>query len=163
MTRRYGRAMGGERVNEGVPAGRWSTLTVLGAVSISGWVATMSIEAPTDGDVFLAYLEHVLCPQLKPGQIVVMDNLGAHKVDGVKELIYQTGASLLYLPPYSPDFNPIEQSFNQIKMWMQKNRDYLQHCNSFEEFFDWALEAFNVTGDPGSHFRYCGYTDESRD
>jgi hypothetical protein len=73
MTRRYGRAMGGERVNEGVPAGRWSTLTVLGAVSISGWVATMSIEAPTDGDVFLAYPERVLWPQLKPGQIAVMD------------------------------------------------------------------------------------------
>jgi transposase len=111
--------MGGERVNEGVPAGRWSTLTVLGAVSISGWVATMSIEAPTDGDVFLAYLEHVLCPQLKPGQIVVMDNLGAHKVDGVKELIYQTGASLLYLPPYSPDFNPIEKCRAQLKQRMR--------------------------------------------
>jgi transposase len=109
MTRRYGRAMHGARVDEGVPAGRWRTLTVLGAVSLAGWVAVMSVEAATDGDVFLAYLEHVLCPRLKPGQLVVMDNLGAHKVDGVRELITQTGASLCYLPPYSPDFNPIEK------------------------------------------------------
>ncbi len=115
MTRRYGRAMGGERVNEGVPAGRYRTLTLLGAIDISGWVATMTLEAPTDGDVFLAYLEHVLCPKLKPGQIVVMDNLRAHKVDGVKELIQKTGASLLYLPPYSPDLNPIERCWAQVK------------------------------------------------
>jgi hypothetical protein len=87
MTRRYGRALNGERVDEGVPAGNWRTLTVLGAVSVSGWVAVMSIESPTDGDVFLAYVKEVLCPQLKPGQLVVMDNLGAHKVDGVRELI----------------------------------------------------------------------------
>ena len=85
MTRRYGRGPRGERVREGVPVGRWRTLTVLGAVSTSGWVATMSVEAATDRDVFLAYLEHVLCPQLKPGQLVVMDNLAAHKVDGVRQ------------------------------------------------------------------------------
>jgi transposase len=75
----------------------------------------MSIESPTDGDVFLAYLKDVLCPQLKPGQLVVMDNLGAHKVDGVRELIQQTGAALCCLPPYSPDFNPIEKCWAQLK------------------------------------------------
>ena len=91
MTRRYGRALNGARVDEGVPASHWRTLTVLGAVSVSGWVAVMSIESPTDG----AYLKEVLCPQLKPCQVVVMDNLGAHKVDGVRELIEQTGLSLL--------------------------------------------------------------------
>jgi hypothetical protein len=63
----------------------------------------------------------------------------------------EAGVLLIYLPPYSPDYNPIEQSFNQIKQWMRKNRDKLQHCDSFEDFFEWALEAFNVTGDPGSH------------
>jgi transposase len=68
------------------------------------------------------------------------------------------GVLLIYFPPYSPDYNPIEQSFNQIKQWMRKNRDKLQHCHSFEDFFQWALEAFNVTGDPGSHFRHAGYT-----
>ena len=75
----------------------------------------MTIEAATDGDVFLAYLDHVLCPQLQPGQVVVMDNLAAHKVDGVAERIRQTGARLLYLPPYSPDFNPIEKCWAQLK------------------------------------------------
>jgi transposase len=115
MTRRYGRAMDGARVNEGVPAGHWRTLTVVGAVGIAGWVAAMTIESPTDGDVFLAFVEHVLCPKLKPGQIVVMDNLAAHKVDGVLELIRQTGASVFYLPPYSPDLNPIEKCWAQIK------------------------------------------------
>ena len=106
MTRRYGRAMGGERVDEGVPAGNWRTLTVLGAINMSGWVAVMAIEAPTYGDIFLAYLEHVLCPNLKPGQTVVMDNLAAHKVDGVKELIQQAGASLVYLPPLLTRLQP---------------------------------------------------------
>ena len=77
MTRRYGRALGSARVQEGTPAGHWKTLTVLGAVCQSGWVATMTIQAATDGEVFRAYLEHVLCPQLKAGQIVVMDNLSA--------------------------------------------------------------------------------------
>jgi transposase len=75
----------------------------------------MTIESPTDGDVFLAYLDHVLCPQLLPGQIVVIYNLGAHKGDGVAERIFRTGATLLYLPPYSPDFNPIEKCRAQLK------------------------------------------------
>lgn len=83
MTRRYGRAPRGERVGEGTPAGHWRTLTVLGAIGMSGWVATMTIEAATDGEIFLAYVEQVLCPQLRPGDIVVMDNLAAHKVAGV--------------------------------------------------------------------------------
>src|SRR5665213_587973 len=127
MTRRYGRALYGARVDEGVPAGHWRTLTVLGAVSLSGWVAVMSVEAATDGDVFLAYLEHVLCPQLQPGQLVVMDNLGAHKVDGVRELIEQTGASLCYLPPYSPDFNPIEKCWAQMKQKLRSLKSPLPY------------------------------------
>ena len=106
MTRRYGRAFDGERVGEGTPGGHWRTLTVLGAVRQSGWVATMTIESPTDGDVFLAYLEQVLCPQLQPGDVVVMDNLAAHKVDGVRDLIQGAGAELRYLPPLFPRLQP---------------------------------------------------------
>ena len=75
----------------------------------------MTIAEPTDGDIFLAYLEQVLCPQLRPGQVVIMDNLSAHKVDGVCQLIEATGAKLIYLPPYSPDLNPIEQAWSKIK------------------------------------------------
>jgi hypothetical protein len=85
MTRRYGRAPRGERVREANPAGHWNMLTVLGAMSRKGMVASMTVDAATDGDVFLAYLDQVLCPALRPGQVVVMDNLSAHKVPGVRE------------------------------------------------------------------------------
>jgi transposase len=121
MTRRYGRARGGLRVQEGTP-GAWRTLTILGAVSLQGWVATMTIESPTDGDVFLAYLDHVLCPQLQPGQTVIMDNLAAHKVEGVRQRIEASGARLCYLPPYSPDFNPIERCWAQLKQFLRSLR-----------------------------------------
>ena len=79
----------------------------------------MTIESPTDGDVFLAYLEQVLCPSLRPGQVVIMDNLAAHKVAGVREQIEATGARLIYLPPYSPDFNPIEQAWSKVKQYLR--------------------------------------------
>ena len=119
MTRRYGRARRGRRVREGVPAKRWRTLSVLGAIRRSGWVGAMTIEAPTDGEIFLAYLEQVLGPQLQPGDIVVMDNLATHKVAGVRESIQARGAELLYLPPYSPDFNPIEACWAQVKQQLR--------------------------------------------
>ena len=154
MTRRYGRALHGARVDEGVPAGHWRTLTVLGAVSLSGWVAVMSMEAATDGDVFLAYLKDVLCPQLKPGQLVVMDNLGAHKVDGVRELIEQTGASLCYLPPYSPDFNPIEKCWAQMKQKLRalKARSVITLQQALGE----ALATLTPQN-AANYFRHCGY------
>jgi len=154
MTRRYGRALRGARVEEGVPAGRWRTLTVLGAVAVSGWVATMSIEAPTDGDVFRTYLEHVLCPQLKPGQLVVMDNLGAHKVDGVRELIEQTGAALCYLPPYSPDLNPIEKCWAQVKQKLRQLKT--RSVTALQEAIPEALSTISPQN-AVNYFRHCGY------
>ena len=154
MTRRYGRAMGGERVDEGVPASNWRTLTVLGAVDISGWVAVMTIEAPTDGDVFLSYLEHVLCPQLKPGQIVVMDNLGAHKVDGVKQLIRLTGAQLIYLPPYSPDLNPIEKCWAQVKQRLRTLK--ARSLPALLEALDDALATLTPQNTQ-AYFKHSGY------
>jgi transposase len=154
MTRSYGGALNGARVDEAVPAGRWRTLTVLGAVSVSGWVATMSIEAPTDGDVFLAYLEHVLCPQLKPGQLVVMDNLGAHKVDGVRQLIEQAGAALCYLPPYSPDFNPIEKCWAQIKQKLRALK--ARSVAALQQALPEALSTVS-SQNAANYFRHCGY------
>lgn len=154
MTRRYGRALNGARVDEGVPAGNWRTLTVLGAVSVSGWVAVMSIESPTDGDVFLAYLNEVLCPQLKPGQLVVMDNLGAHKVDGVRELIERTGASLCYLPPYSPDFNPIEKCWAQMKQKLRALK--ARSVTSLQQALGEALATLTPQN-AANYFRHCGY------
>lgn len=154
MTRRYGRGPGGERVREGTPGGHWRTLTVLGAIRLSGWVATMTIEAATDGEIFLAYVEQVLCPQLQPGDIVVMDNLAAHKVAGVRELIENTGARLRYLPPYSPDFNPIEKCWSKVKQLLRAAK--ARSLSSLEHRVSEALAAvtpLNVQ----SCFHHCGY------
>jgi len=115
MTRARGRAPHGTRIAEATPQGHWQVLTTLAALALRGIVEAMTVESATDGDVFLAYLEHVLCPKLQSGDVVVMDNLSAHKVAGVRELIAAYGAVLLYLPPYSPDFNPIEQCWSKIK------------------------------------------------
>ncbi len=90
-------------------------LTILGAMNHTGMLAAMTIEAATDREVFLGYLDEVLCPKLRPGHVVVMDNLSAHKVDGVRQRIEACGASLLYLPPYSPDLNPIERAWSKLK------------------------------------------------
>jgi len=154
MTRRYGRARRGERVAEGTPGGHWRTLTLLGAIRASGWVATMTIEAPTDGDIFLAYLEQVLCPQLRAGDVVVMDNLGAHKVQGVRERVEQTGTSLCYLPPYSPDFNPIEQCWSKVKQLLRGAR--ARSLAALEKAVAEALNAVTAHNIKAC-FRHCGY------
>lgn len=119
MTRLYARAPGGERVQDTVPGGHWKMLTVLGAMDRNGIFAAMTVEAATDREVFLAYLDQVLCPKLRPGHVVVMDNLSAHKVEGVRERIEACGAALLYLPPYSPDLNPIEKLWAKLKQGLQ--------------------------------------------
>jgi transposase len=115
MTRRYARALRGVRVHESTPQGNWKILTILSAMSLDGMIATMTIEAATDAEIFLAYLDHVLCPALRPGDGVVMDNLSSHKVSGVRKRIQGAGAELLYLSPYSPDLNPIEKAWAKLK------------------------------------------------
>ena len=154
MTRRFGRAPRGERVREAAPAGHWRTLTLLGAISLDGLLATMTIESPTDGDVFLAYLEQVLCPRLQPGQVVVMDNLSAHKNSAVRQCIEKTGARLLYLPPYSPDFNPIEQCWAKIKEHLRAAKARLL------EILDQAVTeaiAAVTAHNAAAWFHHCGY------
>jgi transposase len=119
MTRSYGRCLGGARIGEARPEGNWKILTILGAMSVGGMIATMTIEAATDQEIFLAYLDHVLCPKLQPGDVVVMDNLSSHKVAGVRERIEAAGAAVLYLPPYSPDLNPIEKAWSKLKQLLR--------------------------------------------
>ena len=119
MTRLYARCLGGPRIHEAPPGSHWKILTILGAMSTRGMIATMTIEEATDTDIFLAYLDHVLCPQLRPGNLVVMDNLSSHKVKGVRERIEAAGAELLYLPPYSPDLNPIEKAWSKLKLLLR--------------------------------------------
>jgi transposase len=119
MTRTYARARRGQRIHDAVPGGHWKMLTILGAMDHNGMLATMTVEAATDREVFLAYLDEVLCPKLRRGHVVVMDNLSVHKVDGVRQRIEACAASLLYLPPYSPDLNPIEKAWSKLKQAMR--------------------------------------------
>ena len=154
MTRNYGRAPSGERVPEGTPQSHWHTVTMLAALTTQGLQAPMTIESPTDGDVFLAYLEQVLCPRLHPGQVVIMDNLSAHKVAGVQRLIAATGARLLYLPPYSPDFNPIEQAWSKIKQLLRSAK--ARSVEALESAIAEALRA--ITAEYAlAWFSHCGY------
>jgi transposase len=119
MTRLYARDTGGRRIHEATPGGHWKIMTILGAMSLRGMVATMTIEEPTDTDIFLAYVEHLLYPVLKPGDVVVMDNLSAHKTPAVGKWIEKAGAEVLYLPPYSPDLNPIEKAWAKLKQLLR--------------------------------------------
>jgi transposase len=115
MERRYGRAPRGERCRIAVPHGHYKTITVTAALRASGPFAVELMDGATNGKRFLSYVTDTLVPALKPGDTVVMDNLAAHKVTGVRQTIEAAGARLLYLPPYSPDFNPIENTFAKLK------------------------------------------------
>ena len=120
MTRFYGRAPRGERLVAAVPHGHWKTSTFIAGLRQDGIVAPYILDGPVDGEHFLAYVEQVLAPTLAPGDIVIMDNLASHKVKGVRAAIQDVGATLIYLPPYSPDLNPIENIFAKIKTFLRK-------------------------------------------
>jgi transposase len=115
MTRLYGRAPRGKRCRAAVPHGHWKTTTFTAGLRFGGIAAPMIFDGPMDGDAFRAYVTQVLAPELEPGDAVIMDNLPVHRVRGVRDAIEAAGAKLLYLPPYSPDFNPIEMAFANLK------------------------------------------------
>jgi len=115
MVRLYGRSERGRRLVDAVPHGHWNTSTFIAGLRHDGLVAPCVFDGAINGELFLAYLEQGLVPTLRDGDIVIMDNLGSHKVAGVRQAIEATGAKLLYLPPYSPDLNPIEQAFAKLK------------------------------------------------
>ena len=120
MARLRGRAKRGERCRAAVPHGHWKTTTFTAGLRLTGMAAPMVLDGPMNGVAFLAYAEQVLAPELRPGDIVVMDNLPAHKITGVRAAIEGTGAQLLFLPPYSPDMNPIELAFSKLKALLRK-------------------------------------------
>ena len=120
MTRPRGRCPRGERLIAAVPHGHWKTSTFLAALRATGLTAPLVLDGAINGETFLAYVTQMLAPTLEPGDVVIMDNLGSHKVAGVRQAIEARGASLLYLPPYSPDLNPIEQSFAKLKALIRK-------------------------------------------
>src|SRR5262249_33495794 len=155
MTRSYARVPRGQRVKEATPQGGWQILTMLAALTTRGLEAPMTIAAPTDGDIFLAYLEQVLCPRLRPGQVVIMDNLSAHKAAGGGERIEDVGACLLYLPPPSPPLHPIAQARSKVKQILRalkaRTPDVLE--NAVAEALA-AITPENATG----WFSHCGYS-----
>ena len=134
--------------------GGWRTLTILGAMRRGGRVAAMTIEAATDGDISLAFLEPVLCPRLRWGDVVVMDNLAAHKIAGVRERVEGVGAELLYLPPDSPDFHPIESCWAEVKPRLRAAQ--ARSLSRLESCLDQALAAVTAQAIPAC-FRHCGY------
>ena len=120
MTRTHGYAPRGERLVEAVPHGHWHTTTFVGALTVRGFVAPTVVDGAINGDLFRAYVEKVLAPELRPGDVVVLDNLGSHSVAGVRPAVERAGCRLLYLPPYSPDLNPIENAFSKLKGLLRK-------------------------------------------
>ena len=155
MTRRYARAPKGERAYGSVPRNRGKNTTLLASMSSSGIGAVMAVEGATTKVVFETYVEGVLAPSLAAGQVVVMDNLGAHKAERVRELIEGQGCSLVFLPPYSPDFSPIEEAFSKVKALLKKAA-----ARSREALIEAIGRALGeVTArDAAGRFAHCGYS-----
>jgi transposase len=154
MTRIWGRARRGERIAEAAPGGQWKILTTIGSLSLRGIGPTMTIASATDGDVFSAYIEQVLGPALQPGDVVVMDNLSAHKVKGIDALLRARGARPLYLPPYSPDLNPIEQAWSKFKQFLRAAKARSQQA--LDQAITQALQTITPEN-AAAWFRHCGY------
>ncbi|MGC2412919.1 MAG: IS630 family transposase [Stellaceae bacterium] len=154
MLRRYGWAPRGERCRAGVPYGHWKTTTLTLGLRCDGLAAPMLLDGATDGESFLAYLEQILLPALSPGDTVVMDNLPAHHVGGVREAIEAAGARVLYLPPYSPDLNPIELAFAKLKALLRAAA-----ARSIPELWDAVADAIRrfTAGECSAFFRTAGY------
>ena len=155
LVRLYGRAPRGERVVGSVPQNYGSNITLLASLGLRGLDALMTVEGATDGEVFKVYVEAVLGPTLRRGDIVVMDNLGAHKVSGVREAIEGRGAKVIYLPPYSPDLSPIEQCWSKIKNALRKAAARTREA--LEAALKQAIKTVSES-DALAWFAHCGYS-----
>lgn len=157
MARLYGRAPRGERCRAPVPHGHWKTTTFVGGLTLGGIVAPMTIDGAMTGAAFLAYAEQVLVPTLSPGDVVVLDNLPAHKPAAIREAIEAAGAVVLFLPPYSPDFNPIELAFSKMKALLRKAA-----ARTLPNLWDAIRDAIDAVtpDDARSFFTACGYEPE---
>lgn len=157
MTRLYGRAPVGQRLVEAVPYGHWMTTTFVAALRADGLFAPLVVDGAMTGDIFRAWVRQQLAPELRPGDIVVMDNLAAHKVAGVREAIRAVEAELLYLPPYSPDLNPIENLFAKIKNELRQRKPRTKTaCDDLcGECLDWF-----PTDECRNYLRHAGYSSQ---
>jgi len=155
MTRLRGRAKGGQRVIDDAPCGHWCTTTMISSIRYDASTACMAIDGATTGEVFRAYVQHVLLPTLEPGNIVVMDNLSAHKDAEALDLIRSVGAEVRFLPPYSPDLNPIEKMWSKLKEFLRTAKARTQ-----EALFNAIAAALRTVTpqDAEGWFTSCGYT-----
>lgn len=154
MTRLRGRSPRGQRLRSSAPHGHWRTTTIIGAVRMDGTTATMVIEGATDTEVFRAYISEVLVPTLRAGDIVVMDNLAPHKSEPTIALIEAAGAQALFLPPYSPDLNPIELMWSKVKASLRASE-----ARSYDELIAALASALDSISDSDTRnwFAHCGY------
>jgi transposase len=155
MTRRYGRAPVGERVVEAVPFGHYKRTTFVAALRRDGLGAAMTVDGSMNGDLFVAYVEQVLLPELRVGDVVILDNLAAHKRAEARELIESAGCALIFLPPYSPDLNPIEMAFSKLKALLRKAKK--RSVDDLRAFLFEALDAFSPQ-ECANFFAHCGYS-----
>lgn len=155
MTRRYGRAPRGERVYDSAPRNYGSHTSLIGALGLRGLVATMAVEGAVDTLCFDAYLEQVLAPQLQRGDVVVLDNLGAHRASRIEEVAAGRGARVLWLPPYSPDYSPIEQCWSKIKSYLRGAK--ARTAEALDEALMQAIELV-TEADIRGWFKHCGYS-----
>ena len=154
LARTRARGPRGQRVIGKIPYGHWKTTTFLAGLRCDGIIAPFVVDCAMNGEIFLAYVEQVLVPSLQPGDIVILDNLPAHKVAGVRELIENAGANLVYLPPYSPDLNPIEQVFSKLKALLRKAKE--RSVPALWDRIGKLLSAFSPQ-ECENYFRNAGY------
>lgn len=154
MTRLRGRAKRGERLIDKTPHGHWKTSTLIAALGIDGVRCSTVVDGAVNADVFEAFVEQVLVPELEPGDVIIMDNLSSHKRARTRELIESAGAALVFLPPYSPDFNPIEQAFSKIKSILRKAA--ARTVDALEAAIAMALDAFSPD-ECSNYFTNSGY------
>jgi transposase len=154
MTRTHGRCPLGQRLVMHVPHGHWKTTTFVVALRVGGLTAPTVVDGPMTGDHFVAYIEQQLVPTLLPGDIVVMDNLSSHKRAAVRTAIEEAGAELRYLPPYSPDLNPIEKAFSKLKARLRAAE--LRTIPELEDYLGVVLDAFSPE-ECENYFKSCGY------
>ena len=154
LARRYGRTWRGHRLVAHVPHGHWRTTTFIAALRVTAITAPLVVDGPMNGTVFLAYVRQHLAPTLRPGDLVILDNLAAHKVAGVREAIAAVGAEVIYLPPYSPDFNPIEQAFAKLKSLLRSAAE--RTVSGLESTIGRLLDRFSPL-ECKNYFRHAGY------
>jgi len=154
MTRPYGRALQGQRLVDAVPHGHWKTTTFIAALRTTGLTAPMVIDGAINGDLFCAYVEQILAKELREGDIVVLDNLSSHKRLEARAAIEAVGARVVFLPPYSPDFNPIENAFAKLKRLVRTAKK--RTVDELWSFLGTALDAFDPS-ECFNYIRHCGY------